>query len=375
MSWVAIGASIIGAGLSAGVAAASAPDLVSPAKSSRKAVLASLKALPAQRKVEAAARLGQKVEYQADNWMGPREAYEAGLITKDEWQYYKTWPNQGENQDQRKGRHGVRMSGGHMQINIGSRTADFTGYGDADIQGKLGRAAAQTGLDLQKKYGADFVAEALKQQEMADPEGTAARKLLAKTINDEEAARQTRTRPVAASLDASVMGDVNLGSDIGAGGRGTIDRVLARRGETGANGGAIADSMAHGLEGEERIRQRLQRGMGYLGSGQSPQDAAFRDEQQSMANMASFLGGRTPQSQFGAMAGAQAGAAPMPQSGALPGVDPNLMSNGNAAGLQSYTAGVRGLSQNVRPWFMGLNALVSAANIAGAAGYKPLAGK
>ena len=392
----AIVSAVVGTGLSVGVAAATQPDTPSAGKQSRKTVLASLKALPAQRQVEALARLGQKGEYAADNWMRPREAYEKGLITKDEWKYYQrlndkkglgifgdlmpgtepltTGPNQGENKDQRKGVHGgraVRMSDGHMQINLGKREADFTGYGDADIESQLAREMAQTGLDLQNKYGADFAEEARKQTELADPEGTAARKLLADKINQQEQARRTRERPVANSLDASVLGDLNLGSAPDEGMRDALARTLERRGDSSLTTEDVAGDMSTGLKGEARMRERLQKGMSYLGSGATPQDAAFRDEQQSMANMASFLGGKTPQSQFASLSGGGSGAAPMPQAGALPGVDSNLINNANQAGAAGYSAGVRSLTQNVSPYFMGLSALLNGATTAGKAGYKP----
>ncbi len=379
MSWAAIAATVVGAGLSAGMAVASQPDLVSPTKSSRKAVLASLRALPAQRQLESAARLGQKVEYDADNWMRPREAYKAGLITEKEWKYYQrlnekqgagifgdlmpgtepltTGPNEGQNQDQRTGTHGgrgVRVKGGHMQINIGKRTADFTGYGDADIQGKLAKDLAGVQLELQKKYGTDFVNLAREQQEQADPQGTAARKLLASEINRMEDERATRERPVAEMLDAQMLADLKTGGGIDPEQQAAMDRVLARRGDVT---GDVAGDLESGAAGESRLKRRLQKGMSYLGSGATPEDADFRDEQQGLANMSSFLAGRTPQSQFASLSSAQQGASPGVRAPSLPGVDPNLVNNAQQAGTQSYQAGVRSAATQVNPWFVGLSAL------------------
>ena len=305
MSWAAIAATVVGAGLSAGAAAASRPDLVSPAKSSRKAVLASLRALPAQRKLEAAARLGQKVEYAEPN-------------------------------KRRK------------------RTADFTGYGDADIQGKLAGELAGVQLELQKKYGVDFVNLARDQAEQADPQGTAARKLLASEINSMEDVRSTRERPVAQKLDAQLLADLQTGSGIDPEQQAAMDRVLARRGDVT---GDVTGDLESGAAGESRLKGRLQKSMSYLGSGATPEDAAFRDEQQGLANMSSFLAGRTPQSQFASLSSAQQGAAPTVRAPGLPGVDPNLTTNAQQAGMQSYTAGVRSAANQVSPWFVGLSAL------------------
>lgn len=397
MSWAAIASAVVGAGLSAGMAAATAPEYASPTKSSRKTVLASLKALPGQRQVEAAARLGQKVDYQADNWLTPKQARDQGFIDQDTFAKLRAKEKAMDEDGWFEGgpfgggagvnfvsdliapgssmgylaETPLRTSDGKIKINVGKRRADFTGYGEADIQGKLARDSAQTMLDLQGKYGEDFIREALKQQEMADPEGTAARALLADKINQQEAARKTRERPVAEALDASVMGDVKLGAGVDDDVRASIERTLARRGGTTLTGDTVAAGMEDGLAGEQRLRERLQRGMSYLGSGTSPQDAAFREEQQSMANMASFLAGRTPQSQFASLSGGGAGASPMPTMGGLPGVDPNLMQNAQNAGLQQYSQGVRAAANQVNPWFAGLSAAINGVNTAGAAGVKP----
>jgi hypothetical protein len=396
MSWLFIGIAGGSALLSVGMAAATAPSYGSPASSSRKVANAALRALPNQRRLEAAARLGQKVEYESDNWMRPRDAWKAGLITDAEWQHYKklneekglgifgnlmpgtepltTGPNQGQNQDKRTGSHGgygVRVKGGHMQINLGKRTADFTGYSDADIQGKVARQMAEVSIGLQEKYGEDFAREAAAQAALADPEGTAARGMLADKINTMEAERKTRERPVAQALDASVLGELSTGAGVDGDAGAAITRALARRGDVTAGQGAVEADMATGLEGEDRMRARLQKGTAYLSSGLTPQDAAYREEQQSMANMAAFLGGRTPQSQFASLSGGQQGASPRVQGSGLPGVDPNLVGNSQAAGLGGYSAGVRAAASQVNPWFAGLNTAVNAASVAGNAGYKP----
>lgn len=398
MSWAAIAATVVGTAASVGVAAASQPELVNPAKSSRKTVLASLKAYPAQRQVEMASKLGTKVDYAANNWMRPREAYKKGLITEKEWRYYQrlnekkglgifgdlmpgtepltTGPNQGQNQDQRKGKHGgreVRVKNGHMQINIGQRTADFTGMGDADVQGKLARASAETMLALQKKYGPEFIAEALKQQEQADPEGTAARKLLASEIARMEEERKTRERPVAEALKSD-MGEQGLTGKVGGAGVAGIEQVLSSRGDSTAGVEGVLQELQTGPAGEARKNDQLRKMTAYLSSGASPEDAAFREKQNSLANMSSFLAGRTPQSQFSSLSGAQQGAAPNVAGGQLPGMNPNAQALGNVAGANSYAAGVRATANNVSPWFAGLSLLTKGLSTAGQAGWQPAAG-
>ena len=362
---------VVGAGLSAGLAAASQPDLVNPAKSSRRAVLASLRALPGQRAVERAARLGEAVDFPTGKM---EDVFETRQMTRTQLeearsadqispQDYNRFDRALRDQEAARDRYQPGAEGPEptvsVKIKTGTRSqtrhADFTGYGDADIQGKLAKQLAQIQLDLQKKYGADFVTEAKRQQELADPEGTAARRLLASEINRMEDERAGRQHLVANRLDAQVLDELQRGQGVTAEASDLTNRLKARRGDVSAD--VLAD-LEGGMAGEARESERLQKALGYLGSGATPQDAAYRERQQGMANMASFLGGRTPQSQFASLSGAQQGASPVPRGPSLPGVDPNLMGNAQQAGLQSYQAGVHNAATQVSPWFVGLSGLV-----------------
>lgn len=374
----AILAAVVGAGLSYGLAAASAPDYANPTSSSRKVSRAALQALPGQRQVDQAARLGQRVEYDTGKrgstkqWMSIAQALERGLITQERYDQLTT---------DRPGYRGNNAYQGkdptaEIEVKVPqNRTAvaDFTGYGDADIQGRLAREMAQIQLDLQEKYGADFIAEAKRQQELADPEGTAARKLLASEINRMEEERKTRTRPVASGLDSQILDELQSGTALGDDQTSAIAQVLRNRGDTTIGAGDVASELETGPAGEARKDARLQKALSFLSSGQTPADASYRDEQQSLANMANFLSGRTPQSEFGRLAGAQQGASPMPQGPSSPGVDPNLTGNSQQAALQSYGQGIRATANNVNPWFAGLSLLTKGLGAAGAAGYKPFA--
>jgi len=393
---------LVGTAASVGVAAASAPDYANPQASSRKVVLAGLKAYPGQRQVDMAAKLGQKVEYDTgtNNWLRPREAYKQGLITKAEWEYYQrlndkkglgvfgnlmpgtepltTGPNAGQNQDQRTGTHrghDVRVKGGHMQIKVGTKkaTADFTGMGDAEVQGRIARESAANMLELQKKYGPEFIAEAKRQQELADPEGVAARRLLASEIGRMEEARKTRERPVAGLVDSQLLAD-GVGAAPGSGAEADISRVLAEREGTTLGTEDILNELETGPTGEARKNDRLRKMTAWLSSGASPTDADYREKQNSLANMASFLGGRTPQSQFASLSGAQTGAAPQPQGAPLVGQNANMMQLGDQAGANTYAAGVRQTANTVSPWYAGLSLITQGLSTAGKAGWQPATG-
>lgn len=399
MSWAAIAATVVGTAASVGVAAASQPELVNPAKSSRKTVLASLKAYPGQRQVEMASKLGQKIDYQADNWLTAKQAYKQGWIDKDTYQKLRKKEEKlSDNGLFEGGPFGgglginllsdiiapgssmgylaeapLRATDGKIKINVGKRRADFTGMGDADVQGKLARASAETMLALQKKYGPEFIAEALKQQEQADPEGTAARKLLASEIARMEEERKTRERPVAEALKSD-MGEQGLTGKVGGAGVAGIEQVLSSRGDTTAGVEGVLQELQTGPAGEARKNDQLRKMTAYLSSGASPEDAAFREKQNSLANMSSFLAGRTPQSQFSSLSGAQQGAAPNVAGGQLQGMNPNAQALGNVAGANSYAAGVRATANNVSPWFAGLSLLTKGLSTAGQAGWQPAAG-
>ena len=361
---MAIGAAIAtvvgGAVVNLGISAATQPNLGDPVKQSRETVLAVLRALPQQRRVEAAARLGIPIEYVTQGegpgeyqMMDAQEAVAQGFVTQEEADRSRT---------------------GQVRVLVpASRTltADFTGYGDADTQGQLARAMAEIQLDLQRKYGADFIQEARAQQELADPEGVAARRRLAGEINRMEDERESRVRPVASGLDAQILEELQGGRGVGADASGLVASSLAHRRDSNLRPEDILAELESGPEGDARLRERLQKAMGYLSSGSTAKDLEYRDRQQGMANMAAFLAGRTPQSQFGANRQAQQGAAPTPQGSPLPNVPGNLTQTGQNAALQNYAQGVQRVANNVNPWFAGLTLLTQGAATAGAAGWQP----
>lgn len=363
--WAGIITAVVAAGLSAGVAAASAPDIPSGKSTSRKVAMANLKTLPGQRAVDMAAKLGQEVTYDTGKTTkGQRvdlpieQARAEGWISESDYQAYKA-----------AGKETALVKIPKQKI---FKTADFTGYGDAEVQGKLGRELAQIQLELGKKYGVDFANEARKQAELADPEGTAARKLLADEINRMEDERLTRQRPVAGALDAQILDEIQRGSGVSDAVAGGTAGVLSRRGDATVGAGDVIAELEAGPMGEARKSERLQKAMAFLSSGSSPEDAAYREKQQSLANMASFLAGRTPTSQFGSLSGAQQGAAPVPQGGSgAVNLAPGAPGQAQQAGLQSYGTQVRALANNVSPWFAGLNLAVQGAGVAGKAGWQP----
>tara|TARA_Y100001937_G_scaffold52927_1_gene73113 strand:- start:629 stop:1495 length:867 start_codon:yes stop_codon:yes gene_type:complete len=169
------------------------------------------------------------------------------------------------------------------------KTVDFTGFGDIDQSRKeldfaeeSADRMAKSALNLQQKYGTDFVMQRLKELELSDPQ----------------------FRKVRDSLGKAALEDVELGYKLAPGMRDEVQQA------------SRAAQMARG---------------NYSGAAPAAEEAfevgnaAFRLRQQRLANAASYLSGTTPVAQFGQIAGAQQGAAPFQPMGIRSGIglDPN----------------------------------------------------
>lgn len=373
MSWAAIAAAVVGAGVNAGVAYASRPDQPDPAKSSRRTVLADLKTLPGRRMVDQAARLGIAVDYPTgrakQQWVNKSlsDALADGDITQETFDRYL-----------KSGRRGRRTFSPDSVIKVKGKLtpetahADFTGFGDADVQAKMARQMADIQAELSRKYGQQFVDEARKQQEMADPQGVAARRMLASEINRIESERQNAQRPVADRMDAQILQELQAGRGITPEASAAAADIVRRRAESGSGGNVdlagIEEELTTGPRGQQRLQERLQKAMGWLSSGATPEDVDYRRRQQSMANMANFLSGRTPTAEFGALSGAQRGATPMAQGPALVGMNPNIQQFGQQAGIQQLNVAANQAANNVNPWFAGIAGLLKAGGAAAGGG-------
>jgi hypothetical protein len=169
------------------------------------------------------------------------------------------------------------------------KTVDFTGFGDIDESRKeldfaeeSADRMAKSALNLQQKYGTDFVMQRLKELELSDPQ----------------------FRKVRDALGKAALEDVELGYKLAPGMRDEVQQA------------SRAAQMARG---------------NYSGAAPAAEEAfevgnaAFRLRQQRLANAASYLSGTTPVAQFGQIAGAQQGASPFQPMGIRSGIglDPN----------------------------------------------------
>lgn len=252
--------------------------------------------------------------------------------------------------------------------------ADFTGMGEADVQGSLARQYADMITDLGDKYGVAFIEEARKQLELSDPEGTAARSKMSSMIDDQ--INRQPDRPVADLLDRQVGDQLQSGRKLDAISRDVLDSSVqdAIRSRGGTMAGAdFADPLQTGLAGEQRLQSGMQKAAGWLSSGATPEDVAFRREQQNLANLGAFMGGRTPQAEFANLSGAQQGAAPFNTGGAqLPRMDQNAGAASQQFAMNNYQTQTAGQLGQANPWMAGLSGMFSMSSALGSAGWKPL---
>jgi len=234
--------------------------------------------------------------------------------------------------------------------------ADFTGLGDADKAGVNADKLAQTMLDLQRKYGSDFVAEARKQLEQSDPEGWAARKRLF----DEVMADQDRQPDLTLSktIQQQMLDELNQGGATDAATNREIEQFLTAQQSARGGGYGKADeyerAMGVGQAAEARKAQRKQQALAFLTSGATPDDVSFRRGQQNKANLASFLSGTTPTAQFASLSGAQNQAAPFIPGTPGPTLNPNAGAQGAAYAQGNYNTQTNYAAGQANPWMAGL---------------------
>lgn len=251
--------------------------------------------------------------------------------------------------------------------------ADFTGFGEADVQGKIAEDYADLMIELGDKYGLQFVEEARKQLELSDPEGMAAREKMGQMI--EQQADETPERPVADLIDQQVGEQLEAGNRLDAMSRDVLDAslqdALRARGQTGSVD-QFAQPMETGLAGDARRQAGIQKALGWLSSGATPEDVQFRREQQNLANMGAYIGGRTPQAEFANLSGAQQGATPMHGGSQLPTMNQNAGQSSQQAALSDWQTQMGYGANQANPWMAGLSGLLGLGSAAGKAGWQPL---
>lgn len=364
----------------------------------REGYLADIETLPARRRIEALARLGgadwvyigpeeeepEKVPWGAEaEYLGPDNKW----YTKEEWRQKvndkepgfgwivegaATIGTQGTGAEPGEFDFTPTVNGASTksrpriedrEVADNYRWVDFTGLGDIDYQRQYQTQMTELMLDLNKRYGSEFVSTALELWKQADPQGHAAREELFNRIMEQ--AGRTRERPIAEELEKQISSELAAGAELDPETRREIEQsILRRQAQTGnlmGNAPAFAQAMEIGSAAEQRRSQRQQKALSYLTSGVSPEDVEYRTAQQNMANLASFMAGQTPQSQFSQVSSAGAGVVPFASASPLPGLNEAAGQQGAAYALNAFNtqtgiwrSQLEAEMNQANPWLAGL---------------------
>jgi len=183
---------------------------------------------------------------------------------------------------------------------------------DAAQAARTASALAKAQYDNELEYGPKFLDQALANLERADPEGQAARRLMAEMV--------TNDAKLGGALSDSELRDVEQG----------VRKAQAARGNVGGPANAYSEVLAKNTASNARKQQRL-------------------------ANLGSFLAGTSPQAQFGQVSQAQQGAAPF---------NPVVNSAVDMAGVRSGAQSIYGAQAQAQqaalsrpnPWAQALGA-------------------
>lgn len=248
-------------------------------------------------------------------------------------------------------------------VKVGGKTQenDFAGYGTADIEGKLATQMADVQERLSKKYGVPFAEEATKEARLADPMGFAARDKELELIQN-QIDNPPPVNPLSKSLDDRMKSRLDAGSGLDPMSKELLDKAVAkanasRGGQTAA--GDVENSMSTGMQGAARRQAGIGQAQSWLTSGSTPEDIAYRREQQNKANLGSFVAGQTPESQFHDLSGAGQGATPFYPGQPAPTMPNNAGQVGQAGSVAAWQQSLRNQSGQANGWLAGISSVLN----------------
>lgn len=250
-------------------------------------------------------------------------------------------------------------------VTIDGKTYDFTGLGDADNARVMSDKMAQTLLDIQKGLGPQFIEQRIAELKQADPQGYAARKDLFDRIMADSQANPDR--PMAEELQNSIASTLQNAGKLDKKGLEEVQGQV-RGGQISRGnylGEAATSQEANAVVGASNTLrdQQQETAQGFLGSGVTPEDVAYRRMQQSLASLGAFQSGQTPTANFASLSGAGNGAAPFyGGSGSGVGLNPNAGSMGINNALAMYGGNINWQQQQVNPYLAGFSTGISGFN-------------
>jgi hypothetical protein len=267
----------------------------------------------------------------------------------------------------------LQQTGGSGQVINPStgqpETLDFTGLGTADVQNQTQNQMAQKLLDLQNKYGSQYIAQALQDLQQSDPQGYQAYQQLYQKINDQQN-QPTPNLPLAEGTQADEVANLKSSQTLSPEEQTQIQQQT-RAGDL-ASGVYLGNApeqaeVTNTINAADAQKAAGEAAAGkYLAEGVSPADLQYQQIQQDLSNYGAFINGQTPTAQFSQIGGAQGGAAPQ-----LPtGYSQPTLNVGQSAGQGiSQAEGIYGAQSNeANPYLAGLNFAAQGVGIAANAG-------
>lgn len=244
---------------------------------------------------------------------------------------------------------------------------NFAGNSTADIQGKIQEQLAQGELTNAQQYDSQFIAQALAEEQQANPQGVAASGELAALVQQQ--INNPPQSPVAQTMQDQVQAKVAAGSGLTPEEQAMLDASV-NSSVTGTTGNTpnFGNALTTGFAGEQRALQNAGSGATWLASGQTPEDITYRANQQNLSNLSAEISGATPESQFSELSGAQSGPTPNTSTNYLPSYNTGAAAQGAQAGLDQYGQQVGQALNTANPWTSGLSAVTSAAGALNKAG-------
>ena len=238
----------------------------------------------------------------------------------------------------------------------------------ADVQSAIKQKLVAGDLANAQKYDSQYIAERLKEEQLANPQGAAARKALYDQIQQQVNNPQP-VSPVATTMDKQIGERVAAGSGLTPEEQAVLDASVnsSMTGSTGRQPD-FSNALTTGTAGQERALQNEGSGATWLASGNTPADFQYRQQQQGLSDLSSFISGQTPQSQFSQLSGAATGPSPTSSTNYLPSFNSGTAQQGIQAGIDQYGNQVGSALSQANPWTSGVSLALQAANVAAKAG-------
>lgn len=242
------------------------------------------------------------------------------------------------------------------------QTFDFRGYSAADANAAVANTMAKATLQLRQQYDPQFIAQSLQDEALADPQSVAARQQESNLIQQQ--INQPIKNPVAATLDSQVKSELDAANNhqLDPMMKSVLDSAVSGAKSDRGDDGSVSPQadfeapLTTGFAGQAAQTAANQKALSWLSSGETPQDVAYRQNQQNLANLSDEVSGATPESQFKSLSGAQQGATPTGTTSANLSQLPTNSGSVSANGAISQYQAQLGVTPT---WMAGLTSLLN----------------